>query len=182
MNMDQRMMAKKLADLEKKLQTIDKVVQNIVGAVNQGLGQASTQLENVVEVLDAVVKVVGPESIQSVMTAAREAKMEEQIQSEEEALNKLLESGDLMPIDKIAEQSIVVGREFKVDGSLRTRRAQVPYSRIEPQFQPSFLGQGVGFVLELPNGGKFEVMGIYAIVDKTQALPTANSPVTPESA
>jgi hypothetical protein len=172
--MDQRQLARKTSNALERLDQVEKTIGNVVGAVNNSLGQVSNQLSQITEVLDAVVQTLGADTIQQLMIASRTAKAEAQSQAEEAALKELVEKGDVAAAEKITDKSIVVGKEFDKEGTLRPPgRAQVAYSRIDPSFQESFLGQGAGFVLDLPTGGKFEVTGVFEVVQKTD---TATDP------
>ena len=174
--MDQRQLARKTSNALERLDQVEKTVTNIVSAVNNSLGQVSGQLGGITEVLDAVVQTLGADTIQKVMTENRTAKAEAQSQAEESALKELLAKGDIAVAAKVSDKSIVVGRETNKDGSVRIPgRAQVAFARIDPNFQAAFLGQEVGFNLELPNGGKFEVLEIYEVVEKAATAPADTS-------
>ena len=178
--MDQRQLARKTSNALERLDQVEKTVGNIVGAVNNSLGQVSQQLGGITEVLDAVVQTLGAETIQKIMTENRQAKAEAAAQAEEAALKELLSKGDIKVAEAISEKSIVVGRETNPDGTVRAPgRAQVAFARIDPNFQGPFLGKAVGFVLDLPNGGKFEVLEIYEVVEKPETVPAESS--TPEA-
>lgn len=180
--MDQRQLAKKTSDALERLDQVEKTVANIVGAVNNSLGQVSGQLGGITEVLDAVVQTLGADTIQKVMTENRTAKAEAQSAAEQAALKELLAKGDIKATEKVTEKSIVVGKETAADGTVRIPgRAQVAFSRIDPNFQASFLGQAVGFSLDLPTGGKFEVQEIYEVVEKADA-PAETPPPADTSA
>jgi hypothetical protein len=179
-------LAKKTSNALERLDQVEKTVGNIVGAVNNSLGQVSQQLSGITEVLDAVVQTLGAETIQKLMTESRQAKAEAQAQAEEAALKELLAKGDIKATEKISEKSIVVGRETAKDGTVRIPgRAQVAFARIDPNFQSAFLGQGPGFSLDLPNGGKFEVLEVFEVVEKADSPPadapaaTATEPAAP---
>jgi hypothetical protein len=163
------------------LDQVEKTVGNIVGAVNNSLGQVSQQLSGITEVLDAVVQTLGAETIQKVMTESRQAKAEAQAQAEEAALKELLSKGDIAVAEKISEKSIVVGRETNPDGTVRVPgRAQVAFARIDPNFQAAFLGQAAGFSLDLPTGGKFEVLEVYEVVERAESTtPVTEAPAAP---
>ncbi len=189
--MDQRQLARKTSNALERLDQLEKTVGNIVGAVNNSLGQVSAQLSGITEVLDAVVQTLGAETIQKIMTENRAAKAEAQALAEEQALKELLDKGDLKVAEQITERSIVVGKESDKEGNIRPPgRAQVPFARIDPNFQAAFLGKGAGFSLDLPTGGKFEVTAVYEVVEKidapvtppAEALPAAPAAETTEPA
>jgi len=175
--MDQRQLAKKTSNALERLDQVEKTVMNIVSAVNNSISQLGNQIGGVTEVLDAVVQTLGVETIQKIMSENRVAKAEAQAESEKAALAELLAKGDIKAVDKVSEKSIVVGRETDKDGTVRLPgRAQVAFARIDPNFQPQLLGQGPGFSLDLPNGGKFEVLEAYEVVEKAaDATPAAEA-------
>jgi len=181
--MDQRQLAKKTSNALERLDQVEKTVMNIVSAVNNSLSQVSQQLAGITEVLDAVVQTLGQETIQKVMTENRTAKAEAQAEAEKEALQELVAKGDIKAVEKVTEKCIVVGRETDKDGAVRVPgRAQVAFARIDPNFQPALLGQAPGFSLELPTGGKFEVLEVYEVVEKSETPPVEALPVTQANA
>lgn len=168
--MDQRQLARKTSNALERLDSVEKTIGNIVGAVNNSFTQISRQLSGITEVLDAVVQTLGAENIQKVMEESRRTKAEEAAKAQETALKALLDKGEVKAVEKVSEKSIIVGRDHLADGTLRhPGRVQLMFSEIEPPFRPSFLGQSIGFVLDLPTGGKFEVMELYEVVEKTEA-------------
>jgi len=185
--MDQRMLAKKTSVISERLDQLEQMLQSIVSSVNNGINQLGNQVGGVTEVLDAVVQTLGVETIQKIMGENRVAKAEAQSAAEKAALNELLTKGDVKAVEKITEKSVVVGRETDKDGAVRMPgRAQVAFQRIDPNFQASFLGQGPGFLLDLPNGGKFEVQEVYEVVEKKdepapEALPVAETATTDQA-
>jgi len=174
--MDQRQLAKKSANALERLEVLERTVNSIGSATNNNINQ----IGGMTEVLDAVVQILGVEAIQKVLSENRVAMAEAQSKAEEEALKELLSKGDIAESEKISDKSIVVGKETNPDGTVRPPgRAQVAFARIDPTFQEQFLGKSAGFVLDLPTGGKFEVLSVYDVVEKAET-PVIPAPVTTE--
>ena len=181
---DQRVLAKRTSNALDRLDQVEKTIPNLISAINNSLGGLNNQLNSQGEVLEAVVELLGVETVQSTIKASRERKATEAMEAEKKALEELKSRGDVAPAEKISEKALIVGREYNKDGTVRhPGRAQVAFQRVDDQFRQGLLGQAAGFVLELPNGGKFEVLEIYEVVEKKEepAPPPPEAVAAPEA-
>lgn len=178
---DPALLARRTSNALDRLDQVEKTLPNLISAINNSLGGMSQQLNSQGKVLEAVMQLLGRESVESTMKEIEERRATETMEAEKKALEELTAAGNLVKVEKVSEKSIIVGREYQPDGSLRhPGRAQVAFPRVDPQFQPKLKDQGVGFVMDLPNGGKFEVAEIYEVVQKAEeAAPADASAETP---
>ena len=187
--MDQRVIINRAANALEKLDSVVKAVdavtaevadirkalQGIIPAINQTFTQTNQQLSEAVEVLDAVVKTLGPSVIEAAMVEERQARATAQAEELKARLAEAVSNGTLISVDKVTEGSTIVGKETNVDGSTRhPGRAQVAYQKIKPEFQAKMLGQSAGYTVELEGEGKFEILEIYEQVEK----PNVSSPAS----
>lgn len=178
---DQRVLAKRTSNALERLDQVEKTIPQLISAINNSLGGLNQTVNAQGEVLEAVVSLLGKDVIEANIADRRLVRATEAMESEKAALEQLKEKGDLAVTEKVTEKSIIVGREFLADGTLRhPGRAQVAYMRVDPEFQGKLLDQAVGYVIELPKGGKFEIVELYEVVEKPDAPPEAAPVATPE--
>lgn len=173
---DPRVLAKRTSNALDRLDAVEKTIPDLISAINNSLGGLNQQLNAQGEVLEAVVSLLGQETVQNTIKETRERKATELMEQEKKAMEELKASGAIAASETVTEKSIIVGREFNPDGSVRhPGRAQVPFARVDQNFKEALLGKSVGFVMDLPTGGKFEVVELYEVVPK----PAPEAPATP---
>jgi hypothetical protein len=169
---------KNLENTIERVTQLEKVIESIIPAINKTFSNTNQQISEAVEVLDAVVKTLGPATIEVAMVEERKAKATQEMERQKNELSVALAEGSLVSVDKVTEKSLIVGKETNPDGNIRhPGRVQVVYSRVEADFQAKLLGQAVGYVLELPTGGKFEVVEVFEEVTKSVAPPASQAVV-----
>lgn len=174
---DPALLARRTSNALDRLDQVEKTLPNLISAINNSLGGMSQQLNSQGKVLEAVMQLLGRESVEGTMKEIEERRAVETMESEKKALEELLAAGNIAKVEKVTEKSIIVGREYQPDGTLRhPGRAQVAFPRVDAQFQPKLKDQAVGFVMELPNGGKFEVVEIFEVVQKPDEVPADQLP------
>ncbi len=177
---DTRVLAKRTGDALDRLNQLEKTLPNIISAVNNAFGRMDGQLNSQGEVLEAVVDLLGQDSVTLKIKEKRELKATAAMEQEKAALEELVKNGDVVKVEAITEKALIVGREYNPDGTVRhPGRAQVGFQRVDVQFQPSLSGQKAGFMFDLPNGGKFEVVEVYEVVEKPE--PKAEETKAPEA-
>ena len=176
---DPRVLAKRTSNALDRLDAVEKTIPDLISAINNSLGGLNQQLNAQGEVLEAVVSLLGQETVQNTIKETRERKATELMEAEKKALEELKNAGTVVAVEKVTEKTVIVGREFTPDGSVRhPGRAQVPFSRVDQNFKEGLLGKGVGFVLDLPTGGKFEVVELYEVVPQPPKPEAEAAPAT----
>jgi len=142
--------------LRQSYQELQVAVQQIQQEV-MGLRQAFT---GSAEVLAAIISVLGEETVQAEMNRLRQ---EAQAKAEGDAaasVKVLVDRGVLVPTAEIGENTLVVGQDALVDGSVK--RVQFEARGIKPEFRSVFIGKKVGEQVT-NNGVTFTVVEVYNI-------------------
>lgn len=178
--MDNLSLRQKTRSALDRIDAVESTINELVSSLNGVIQQLNARLADMSEKLQAVTDVVGVENVTKALDALAQAKAEKQLASAKEALNDALTKGHLVPAATIGENSLVVGREFDKDGNLiPPGRIQLTFSGIKAEFQEKLKGQGFGFTVDTPTGGKFEVLEVYDFA--TAAKATAPSEVVVEA-
>jgi hypothetical protein len=147
-----------------------------------GVQSAITELEKRIvtaaEVIDAIVRTLGQDVVEGAVIAAREERAAKAAVEAKEGLDKALEAKQVVPADKIEDDSIITGVESDKDGvALKPGYVQLSMAGVKAEYKDKMLGQSVGFKFDTTDGNTFTVTGIYA------SVPQPEVPVlTPEVA
>ena len=131
-----------------------------------GVQNAITELERRVmtasEVIDAVVRIVGQETVEAAVIAARDERAATAATQAKEGLEKALAAGQLVPGTVIGDASVIVGVECDKDGAaIKPGYIQLSMQGVKPEFKEKMLGQAVGFKFDTVDGNTFTVNGVY---------------------
>lgn len=177
---DQKLIAKRTVNALERLDQVEKTIANLTSAINNSLMTLNNQTNAQGEVLEAVVAVLGNESIDEKIKELRVQKATEAMEAEKSALEALKASGEIVATQKVTDKSVIVGKEFNQDGSVRVPgRVQVAFQRIDAKFQPDLLGKEVGNTIDLPEGRKFEIVEIYEVAPKKEEPVAEAAPAEP---
>lgn len=175
-------------DNSNRLDALEKDIPNILSGVSEGFMKLSGQLNELTEIVNALVGLVGEEDVAKGVTEARIAKAQEQSDSAKAALEKAVAEGKFEASETINETSVLVGIEKTKDGTvIPPGRAQLQFGTLLPDFKEQLLGQKIGFTVTTPPGGSFEITGIWNEVKKpaaeaapvTTAVPVVEGEVLP---
>lgn len=175
-------------DNSNRLDALEKDIPNILSGVSEGFMKLSGQLNELTEIVNALVGLVGEEDVAKGVTEARIAKAQEQSDSAKAALEKAVTEGKFEASETINETSVLVGIEKTKDGTvIPPGRAQLQFGTLLPDFKEQLLGQKIGFIVTTPPGGSFEITGIWNEVKKpvaeaapvTTAVPVVEGEVLP---
>lgn len=170
----------RLDSVESQVDDLRATQNQLVMGVNRALSKVDQDNQQAREMLDAVIQLMGPEEVTRVLAENRLARMVAEAEQTKAAIAKALESGDLVKADKISENTLVVGRDLKADGSeAPPGYTALPMPRIDKPFQDKLLGQTVGFSVDTKDGCKFEVRELYNPVEKKPVVAPDPGP-TPE--
>lgn len=168
--MDNMSLRQKTRSALDRIDAVESTINELVSSLNNVIQQLNARLSDTAEKLQALTDVVGPEKVSEAMRALVLAKAEKQAAAAKEALDDAIGKGQLVAATVIGENSLVVGREFDKDGNLiPPGRIQLTFGGIKSEFQEQLRGQGFGFTVETPVGGKFEVLEVYDFVTDTKA-------------
>lgn len=159
---------KKIKSALERLDILEGDVQRLFSAVNESSMVARQGTAELASLLEAVVELLGAETVDAKVKEIAERKQLENLARAEAALAAGLEKGELVKADKVSEVSVIVGKEIDEKGEvIFPGKVQLQTSAIKPEFKEKLLGQGVGTVIDAPRG-KFEVMAIYDVVAKPE--------------
>ena len=177
MGIDRQMsMRAKTKDALGRIQTLEETIPQIVQGVNQAFGEMNAGLSAAQERLEAVVKMLGTEQVEATIQETRVARAAAQAEAQKDAVAEAVKGGKLLAVDKIGEQSLVVGTEFdKENKAVGSGRVQLPFAGIKPEFRDQLLGKGTGASFDLPEG-KFVVNEIYDPAPEAPAPTEAPAP------
>lgn len=145
-----------------------RLVQGIQGALNE----ANQKINALSEVLDSVVDLYGPETIQKHMGELREKRAQQKAKETKDALDLALVDGRVIQLEKVEEDCFITGVEKDKDGNaIPPGYVQLPLASIKPEFKEKLMGQGSGFTFETEPGGSFEVTGVYKAAPPPPAPP-----------
>lgn len=175
-----------------RIDTLEQDVPRIFQAVNEALTQSNQRMSQLGKVLEAVVELFGSETVDAKIKEIDTRNVQAQADGARAALEAGVADGTLVSALDINDKSLIVGREIDADGNVVfPGRVQLMFSGIRPEFQEKLLLQGPGFVVETQNGGKFEVLEVYNVVEKapvveepaaTAAVEQLNEELTPPTA
>lgn len=161
---------KQVRSVIEKVDGFEVDLQRLFEAVNQSSMTTNRRINELALIEEAVVELLGPENVDSKMKEISERKMLQSLESAKEALAVGLAKGDLIQVAAITGASLVVGREFDDKGeAVFPGRVQLQMSGIKPEFQEKLLGQAPGTMIDT-NGGKFEVLEVYDVVQKVKTV------------
>jgi hypothetical protein len=154
----------RITGAEDRLATFEKAFQAIDELLQRTSGQHRGALQNVVEVLNAVIRLQGDgfdARVEEEVLAARTRRAQEQLSKAKEVLQTLVDNKVLVPSETITEDSVLVGKELDLAGNLvGLGEAQAEFSQFTGPARAALLGKGVGAKFEGPEG-QFEVTAIY---------------------
>lgn len=180
--MDQRQLTKRTANALERLERVEQSQGQVLG----GLSQMQAQTSALVEVLDAVVELVGTEKVQVELAKQRREKAAKKAEAEKKQLDEMLLQGLLIPADEVTQTSIVVGQEKTKSGEvIHPGYVRLPWQGINPQFRDKFLKLKVGDKVDFPDGGSFEIQELYTLnpnPPKPEEKPAEAAPVPPADA
>lgn len=181
---------KKPALITDRVKNLEELTGGLAGFVQNEVGSLKSAVSSVVEVLNAVIELSGGDEfskkVQAHIEAKRKKRGEEQAARDQAAIAKAVADGALVVSERIGETSIIVGREYdKENNVLGNGRIQFRFHDLTEEARPDALGQGVGFVIEGPNG-KLEVLEIYEVAppkppEVTDGKPAETTPEAPKA-
>jgi len=157
-------LVERLSDLEKLANGLAGYIEN---DVDKRVAQVTGAMRNMVEVINALITVSGPDfdaKVQEQIQLARDKRTAEAVEREKKMLEDLKSKGILEPLTTLESNCIVVGRELDKDGNpIPPGYVQVRFDQFTPQAQEQMLGKATGFILDL-NGSRFEVQEAFRMV------------------
>lgn len=154
-----------------RIAALERTCQQLVQSLNMLINQANERLSATAEVLNAVVKKLGPEEVQKLVEEERAAQEAARIAAAEQYIKDCVTKGTLVPSESMSDKSTIVGVELTPEGTpVPPGRIQIPFTSVVPDLQKQLLGKGPGTKVETQGGTTFEILEVY-----DAAVPTPPS-------
>ncbi len=156
----QRTLSERITALEQGLAQVLYKINQRFGSLDTGLVEANEKIEALIELLSST------DEVQRVVQRKRLEQAQAQVEREKAALAEGVKEGYLVMADKVGERSLITGRYIDASGKVEEPgHTQLAIPGVALQFKEKLLGQSVGTFLDLPTGGKFELVAIFEVDD-----------------
>lgn len=156
--------------LSDRIGTMEQSVAKMLFGINQRFMGSDQQINELIEKVDALVQLQGAEDVSAYIANARIERARAASAQEQASLEEAIKDEIVKPAEAAEERSLIVGRYYHKDGSVQEPgRAQLVMPGVQAEARAKLLGQKAGFVLDLPDGSKFELLEIYS-VDEERAV------------
>lgn len=144
-----------------RVESIEKVLSEIARETDE----SKNRMTSVMEVMDALVQLVGINEVQTVVGENRKERALKKQEQEIAAVKNLVESGVLVSETTANTGNLLVFKETKEDGSevLPVSRVQFMFEQLKPDFQEQLKGKEVGSKIKSDAGNFFEVREVYSV-------------------
>jgi len=148
-----------------RISSLEGDLSGLMTGVQSAISELEKRILGASEVIDAVVNIIGQEVVEAAVLTARDQRAATAATQAKEGLEKALAAGQVVPADKIEENSIIVGVECDKDGAvLKPGYIQLSMQGVKPEFREKMLGQAAGFKFDTVDGNTFTVNAVYAPV------------------
>jgi hypothetical protein len=143
----------------------------LMSGVQSAISELEKRILGASEVIDAVVRIVGQDTVEAAVLAARDERAATAAKEAKEGLDKAIAAGQVVAGTMIGENSIIVGVENDKDGAaLKPGYIQLSMAGVKPEFKEKMLGQAAGFKFDTVDGNTFTVNAVYeAVPQKNEA-------------
>lgn len=175
----------KVKSVLERVQELELQVRQLTAVADQ-TNMVRQTVGEVIEVVQTMLGELGPDFEKKIEVRLQEKRDEmrrERDKRAADAVKQMLDNGILVQTDEATEDSLIVGREFNLEGEVIAERIQAVFGMFSPPVKEAILGKGVGTIYESETG-KFEVLEVYKFVTppaiSEEVQPTA--PVQAEEA
>jgi hypothetical protein len=151
----ERSSLERITDLEFK-------VESFLNATRQSFANNDQNVGELVEVVSAVVRLLGAEQVAQTLLDIQKEKLVEKAGEEKAQLQAAVEAGHIAPGILVVPESIIEGVERNEDGTeVAPGYVQLAFANLKEEYQSKLVARGVGDKFETENGRQFEITGIY---------------------
>lgn len=159
-----------------RLDNLEANVQNQKNELEELYNSFKGSFFSLIETLEGLLEALGEDAqkkTQEAINAKRLKRLQAKAEQEKVQLKQLVDAGVLVPSDKVAENTVIVGRTMDTDNNLiGAGRSQVDFNSLDENVKGKFLGQSLGFVYETEDHKKFEIVELYDLVSEQKQEPT----------
>ena len=168
---------KKAGNAMDRLAQVEQSVKGLLKLIDRELGALVNQFNQLSDVLNGTVKVVGLEKVQAVLVETAN----EKLAGEEAAIAEGQLEGKIQPVNVVPPVGIVGYKEFDNKGQLRIPGKYFKnVQQLGQDAQNLLIGKEVGFKTDIGGGATMEVVEAYEIL--APPPPVEEAPVTPVEA
>jgi len=150
-----------------RVEALEKIIPNIISATNQSLNQLQQQLAQSVEIMDALIQILGEETVGKVMQENRQFRNQKALEEAKARVAAEVDSGALKPAETVGPNSRIVFQELDANGkALEPGRAEFDVSKMLEPFRTEVQGKKAGDSIKTPAGNTFEIQEVYDNVEK----------------
>jgi hypothetical protein len=170
------------AIIENRLITLEKCINAVVEVVDKVVTAAKKQNKvvaggaNTPEGLEIVEAFRALEDVTTTLKRQLRDEMTRTMESDKAGLAAAVAAGQLAPDDVISETSLIVGREYDVNGDIRHPGwVQLLHGQAKGTLKAELIGKKAGDVLPMGKG-KFEVLEVYKVIAQPTSAPATATP------
>ena len=166
-----------------RLKSLEDFKSEILRAIRQTFAAVEQRLQNLEEINEALVNVVGRTPVEEEVKRAHIERVEKKAATEAAALEAAYKAGKIVDAEEVGDMSVIVGSEVDKDGNkLYPSVVQLLFMTLVKEYQDQIRGKKAGDVIETPFGSKFTVSKVFNVnPNQAQAVQQATEGVTPAS-
>lgn len=178
---DARSLKEQVAALKEQVTAIESTIPALIRSVGKNMDEIKTKVDFMAEWMDALVGVVGLESVQEAILTSRTKKAVEAAEAAKAELAALKASGEMVNLDVVEDDVTLVLSEVKNDTNEPVGPGwfKLHTSELKPEFKELLKGKPVGYS-ERREETTFTVLEVLkaVAVHKTETLPEAAAATT----
>jgi hypothetical protein len=147
-------------NLKKTVRDLSKYSLDIVKQTNEALNQLGGRVDQMAEVLNAVVQVLGVDSVDAMIKETRETIKAQAEAQQADGVKQLVDKRIFVPAQLVTADGFIVGSDVAADGA--ERRVQFEMTQIGKEFLSLYTDKRVGDTIE-SNGAKLVIKELYTI-------------------
>ncbi len=163
-----------------RLAQVENAVEGLLKLVDRELGAVVNQINQLSDVINGTVQVVGLDKVQVVLQENAAAKLK----SEEDAIAEGQLEGRITPVAAVPAQGIVGYKEYDANGQLRIPgKYYKNIGQLSKDAQALLVGKEVGFKTSIGNGATMEIVEVYEFLPPPPMpdAAAANGATAPEA-
>jgi hypothetical protein len=172
---DQQVMSnkKKFAGAFERIDKIEDAVTSITKTMTNEQQRLANELNNLSEILNAIISNLGEEVIGQALVAQRLQKLEAQAEQNRALVAEAVSNGKLQAGTVVTPASILVVKEFAKDSTVPNPPGVAYYNFVvlTDAMKELLLGKSVGAVVPTPAGGTLEVTALFEPAVVVAAVP-----------
>jgi hypothetical protein len=163
--------------LSERVGGLEQSIARLLFGINERFQAMDQRVAAIEETVNALRALQGSDDVDEYIKNARIDAARTASARETAALEQAVADGYVSKEETIQERSLIVARYLDKEGvAIEPGRAQLVMPGIQEPFRTNLLGKAVGATLDLPGGGKFEVLEVYAVdEEKAKAFEAAKA-------